>query len=156
MSDLNVGNLDRLLRIVVGVALVGLAAAGSIGALGRVGTALVLTGLSAGCPLCAPFRVAYDMSLGRPRHSATLPPQSPGKGDSRPNWREAGKPRCESSLEAGEERGARCEQQRSESADRQQPSHGNLDIGHERPKAKLTDCGVLCLHGSLLGVMQAR
>jgi hypothetical protein len=55
MSDLNVGNLDRLLRIVVGVALMGLAAASSIGALGWVGTALVLTGLSARCPLYALF-----------------------------------------------------------------------------------------------------
>jgi hypothetical protein len=55
MSDLNVGNLDRLLRIVVGVALMGLAASGSVGALGWVGGLPLLTGLSARCPLYALF-----------------------------------------------------------------------------------------------------
>ena len=51
MSSLNVGNLDRLLRIVLGLGLIGLAVAGTIGAWGWLGVGPLLTGLSARCPV---------------------------------------------------------------------------------------------------------
>jgi len=51
MSTLNVGNVDRALRVLLGSALVGLAAAGSIGAWGYLGVVPILTGLAAICPL---------------------------------------------------------------------------------------------------------
>jgi len=51
MSSLNVGNIDRLLRILVGFALIGLALTGTIGVWGYVGVIPVLTGLAARCPL---------------------------------------------------------------------------------------------------------
>jgi hypothetical protein len=51
MSQLNLGNLDRALRILLGVALIGLAAGGAIGAWGYAGIALLLTGVAALCPV---------------------------------------------------------------------------------------------------------
>ena len=51
MGSLNVGNVDRVLRIVVGSALVGLAATGAIGAWGFLGLVPLLTGVAARCPL---------------------------------------------------------------------------------------------------------
>jgi len=51
MSSLNVGNIDRLMRILVGFALIGLALTGTIGVWGYVGVIPLLTGLSARCPL---------------------------------------------------------------------------------------------------------
>ena len=51
MSRLNVGNVDRLLRILVGLALIGLAATGTVGVWGYVGVIPLLTGLVARCPL---------------------------------------------------------------------------------------------------------
>jgi hypothetical protein len=46
----NVGNIDRVVRIVVGLALIGLAIAGTIGLWGYIGIVLVLTGLVRVCP----------------------------------------------------------------------------------------------------------
>lgn len=40
----NVGGIDRILRIVVGLALIALAATGTVGAWGWIGVVLVLTG----------------------------------------------------------------------------------------------------------------
>lgn len=51
----NVGSLDRALRIVVGVALIGLAAAGSIGSWGYIGVVPLLTGLVRFCPAYSVF-----------------------------------------------------------------------------------------------------
>ena len=51
MSRLNVGNIDRVLRVLLGLTLVGLAAAGVIGPWGYIGVAAVLTGIVALCPL---------------------------------------------------------------------------------------------------------
>jgi hypothetical protein len=51
MSRLNVGNIDRLLRILVGLSLIGLAATGTVGVWGYVGVIPLLTGLAARCPL---------------------------------------------------------------------------------------------------------
>ena len=46
----NVGGIDRVLRIVVGVVLVALAATGTVGAWGYVGVVPLLTGLMGWCP----------------------------------------------------------------------------------------------------------
>jgi hypothetical protein len=46
----NVGSIDRILRIVVGLGLIGLAVAGTVGWWGYLGVILVLTGLVRVCP----------------------------------------------------------------------------------------------------------
>ena len=51
MSQLNVGNIDRMLRILLGIVLIGLAAWGTIGAWGYAGIVPVLTGMVAFCPI---------------------------------------------------------------------------------------------------------
>ena len=51
MSRLNIGNLDRLVRLLLGLLLVSLAATGVIGAWGYIGIVLMLTGVAAYCPL---------------------------------------------------------------------------------------------------------
>ena len=51
MSRLNIGNLDRVLRILFGLALIGLAGVGTIGAWGYLGVVPLLTGVVASCPL---------------------------------------------------------------------------------------------------------
>ena len=51
MSALNVGNLDRAIRMLLGFTLLALAYAGVIGSWGYVGIVLVLTGAVAFCPL---------------------------------------------------------------------------------------------------------
>ncbi|HUN91137.1 MAG TPA: DUF2892 domain-containing protein [Burkholderiaceae bacterium] len=47
----NEGGLDRTLRIVAGIALIGLTLAGTIGAWGWIGVVPLLTGLVGTCPL---------------------------------------------------------------------------------------------------------
>ena len=51
MANLNVGNIDRALRILLGVSLIGLAATGYVGAWGYIGVVPLLTGAIAWCPL---------------------------------------------------------------------------------------------------------
>ena len=51
MIRLNVGNLDRALRILLGIALIALAVFGKIGAWGYLGVVPLLTGAVAMCPL---------------------------------------------------------------------------------------------------------
>ena len=46
----NAGGLDRALRIVAGLALVGLAATGTVGAWGFIGVVPILTGAVGFCP----------------------------------------------------------------------------------------------------------
>ena len=58
MGRLNVGNLDRALRILVGLALIGLAATGTIGLWGYIGIVPLLTGLAARCPMYSVLGVA--------------------------------------------------------------------------------------------------
>lgn len=53
----NVGNLDRTLRIVVGIALIALAATGTIGFWGYIGVVLLLTGLVRTCPAYSIFGI---------------------------------------------------------------------------------------------------
>lgn len=50
----NVGGIDRILRIVLGVVLVALAATGTVGAWGWVGLVPLATGLIGWCP---PYRL---------------------------------------------------------------------------------------------------
>lgn len=47
---INVGNADRILRIVAGLVLLGLAATGTVGAWGWIGVVPVLTGVFRFCP----------------------------------------------------------------------------------------------------------
>ena len=47
----NEGTLDRALRVIVGLALVGLAATGKVGLWGYIGVVPVLTGAFGFCPL---------------------------------------------------------------------------------------------------------
>jgi hypothetical protein len=47
----NEGTVDRVLRIVAGLALIGLAATGNVGAWGYIGVVPLLTGAIGWCPL---------------------------------------------------------------------------------------------------------
>lgn len=58
MGSLNVGNIDRVLRVIVGSLLVALAAIGTIGAWGYLGLIPLLTGLAARCPLYSIFGIS--------------------------------------------------------------------------------------------------
>ena len=51
MFKTNVGTIDRLLRIVIGVALIGLTLSGSIGVWGWIGVVPLLTAALGSCPL---------------------------------------------------------------------------------------------------------
>jgi hypothetical protein len=55
MSQLNVGNIDRAVRILLGFFLVALAARGTVGYWGYIGVVLVLTGVVALCPIYTLF-----------------------------------------------------------------------------------------------------
>ena len=58
MSRLNTGNLDRALRILLGLVLIGLAAFGTIGGWGYLGVVPLLTGVVASCPLYSLLGIA--------------------------------------------------------------------------------------------------
>lgn len=51
----NVGGFDRMLRVVLGVVLVALAATGTVDAWGFVGIVPILTGAIGWCPAYLPF-----------------------------------------------------------------------------------------------------
>lgn len=53
----NVGGIDRILRIVVGVALIAAAATGAVGAWGWIGIVPLATGLIGWCPPYAIFGI---------------------------------------------------------------------------------------------------
>ena len=53
MQSLNVGNLDRSMRIVVGITLLVLSGSGVIGPWGYLGIVPLVTGIAAFCPLYA-------------------------------------------------------------------------------------------------------
>lgn len=53
----NVGGLDRILRIVVGLALIAAAATGTVGLWGYVGVVPLLTGAIGWCPAYLPFGI---------------------------------------------------------------------------------------------------
>ena len=46
----NVGTIDRTLRIIIGIALIGLSLAGAIGVWGRIGLLPLATGIFRFCP----------------------------------------------------------------------------------------------------------
>ncbi len=50
MFEVNMGSLDRLLRIILGAALIGATLAGLIGVWGWIGVVPLATGLTARCP----------------------------------------------------------------------------------------------------------
>ena len=51
----NVGGTDRILRLVIGLALVAMAATGTVGAWGYIGIVPILTGALGWCPAYLPF-----------------------------------------------------------------------------------------------------
>lgn len=51
----NIGSLDRILRIVVGIALIALAITGTIGAWGWIGIVPLATGIMRSCPAYSLF-----------------------------------------------------------------------------------------------------
>ncbi|GAB1232993.1 DUF2892 domain-containing protein [Ferrigenium sp. UT5] len=51
----NVGSTDRVLRIIAGLVLIGLAASGTVGVWGYIGVVPLLTGLFKFCPAYALF-----------------------------------------------------------------------------------------------------
>lgn len=53
--EANVGTADRTLRIAVGVLLIGLAIAGTIGPWGYIGVVPLITGLASRCPAYSLF-----------------------------------------------------------------------------------------------------
>jgi hypothetical protein len=53
----NVGGIDRILRIAVGVVLIALAATGTIGVWGYIGIVPILTGVFRFCPAYLPFGI---------------------------------------------------------------------------------------------------
>lgn len=53
----NVGGIDRILRIIVGLALIALAATGTVGLWGYIGVVPLLTGVIGWCPAYLPFGI---------------------------------------------------------------------------------------------------
>lgn len=53
----NVGGIDRALRIIVGIVLIGLAATAKIGVWGYIGVVPLATGLIGWCPAYLPFGI---------------------------------------------------------------------------------------------------
>lgn len=51
----NVGGIDRVLRILVGLVLIGLAVTGTVGVWGYIGVVPLATGLIGWCPAYLPF-----------------------------------------------------------------------------------------------------
>jgi len=60
----NVGTVDRVLRVVLGLALIGLALAGSIGLWGWIGVVPLATGLFRFCPAYLPFGMSTCSTNG--------------------------------------------------------------------------------------------
>ncbi|HET9641961.1 MAG TPA: DUF2892 domain-containing protein [Burkholderiaceae bacterium] len=54
---INIGTIDRILRIVAGLILVGLAATGTVGPWGWIGIVFVATGIFSRCPAYSLLRV---------------------------------------------------------------------------------------------------
>lgn len=53
----NVGGIDRILRIVVGIVLIALAVTGTVGVWGYIGVVPLLTGLIGWCPAYLPLGI---------------------------------------------------------------------------------------------------
>lgn len=57
MFSRNVGGIDRILRIIVGLVLIGLAATGTVGLWGYIGVVPLATGLIGWCPAYLPLGI---------------------------------------------------------------------------------------------------
>ncbi len=60
----NVAGIDKIVRIVVGIALIGLAATNQIGVWGYIGVIPLVTGLIGWCPAYLPFGISSCCSSG--------------------------------------------------------------------------------------------
>ncbi|MCI1190617.1 DUF2892 domain-containing protein [Calidifontimicrobium sp. SYSU G02091] len=60
----NVGGIDRILRFVVGIVLVALAATGTIGAWGYIGIVPIVTAALGWCPAYLPFGISTCKTKG--------------------------------------------------------------------------------------------
>jgi hypothetical protein len=58
MPTVNIGTVDRGLRIVLGIALISLMLAGAIGYWGLIGLVPLLTGMFASCPVYGLFGIS--------------------------------------------------------------------------------------------------
>jgi Protein of unknown function (DUF2892) len=56
--NMNVGTTDRTIRILIGLTLIGLTLAGTIGAWGWVGLLPIITGTLGWCPAYLPFGIS--------------------------------------------------------------------------------------------------
>jgi hypothetical protein len=56
--NMNVGTTDRTIRILIGLTLIGLTFAGTIGAWGWVGLLPIITGTLGWCPAYLPFGIS--------------------------------------------------------------------------------------------------
>lgn len=63
--QVNVGGVDRVLRIVAGAALIVLAATDTIGVWGYVGVVVAATGIFQFCPAYLPFGLSSKKSCSR-------------------------------------------------------------------------------------------
>jgi hypothetical protein len=66
MMKVNMGGIDRTLRIVVGLALIVMAVTGTIGVWGWIGVVPVLTAIVGYCPAYAPFGFSTCAKKDRP------------------------------------------------------------------------------------------
>ncbi len=66
--DVNVGGVDRIIRILAGIALIALAATGKIGLWGYIGIVPLLTGLARRCPAYSLFGLRTCSTGGKPAH----------------------------------------------------------------------------------------
>lgn len=57
MFSRNVGGIDRILRIIVGIALIALAVTGTVGWWGYIGVVPLVTGAVGWCPAYLPFGI---------------------------------------------------------------------------------------------------
>lgn len=60
----NVGSIDRILRLVVGIALIALAATGTIGVWGYIGIVPIATAALGWCPGYLPFGISTRKTHG--------------------------------------------------------------------------------------------
>ncbi len=64
---INMGGIDRLIRVVVGVALIGLVLLDRIGPWGYIGVLPIATALIGWCPAYVPFGISTRCSSGNCR-----------------------------------------------------------------------------------------
>lgn len=65
--QVNVGTLDRAMRIVAGIVLIGASLLGFIGTWGWIGVVFIATGLLRFCPAYLPFGISSCKATDRPQ-----------------------------------------------------------------------------------------